>query len=117
MAHRRAIRRERPGRKGFTLIELLVAIFIMALLMALGAATVLRFMGSQRVDTTRDELRTLQRQFDSQWQQVTRTAKDEAIPSAAQSWITKNVAGKAANASNRTRVIYIKLKQRQAFPM
>src|SRR5947209_4257995 len=117
MVHRRAIRREGPARRGFTLIELLVVIFLIAILMALGAAAVLRFMGSQQTDTTRDELRALQRQLDSQWQQVTRTAKDEEIPSAAQSWITDNVARDDANASNRVRVIYIKLKQRQAFPM
>jgi type II secretory pathway pseudopilin PulG len=117
MVRRGASRHAETGRGGFTFVELLVIILIIAILLALGASAVLRFMGSQQVDTTRTELTTIQRQLDSQWQQVTRQAQTEGIPPAVESWIRANLAGADANADKRVRVIYIKLKQRQMFPM
>jgi prepilin-type N-terminal cleavage/methylation domain-containing protein len=108
----------RARRPAFTLIELLVVIAILAVLTALSAAATLRFLGVQQGSNTKTALVKLQSQLDTQWAAVTQRARDEPIPES----IRNNpdfavMVGKDALADARARVLYVKLKQRQMFPM
>src|SRR5262249_19329624 len=108
----------RAGRRGFTLIELLVVISILVLLVALSAAATLKFMGVQQGSNTKTALVKLQSQLDAQWAAVTQRAKDESIPDSVRDNADfAAMAGSDAHADARARVLYIKLKQRQMFPM
>jgi prepilin-type N-terminal cleavage/methylation domain-containing protein len=105
------------GRRGFTLIELLVVVSIIAVLLALSAAATIKYIGVQQASNTKTALTKLQSQLDSQWAAVTQRAKDETIPDNIRASIQTSMAGSDPNATARTRVIYVKLKQRQMFPM
>jgi len=107
----------KTDRRAFTLIELLVVIFIIATLMALSAAAVLKYIGSQQVANTRSTLDKTQSQLNKVWGKVKDQANHETMPAATEAWILKYLAGNDANALARTRIIYVKLKMRQAFPM
>jgi prepilin-type N-terminal cleavage/methylation domain-containing protein len=105
-------------RAGLTLIELLVVISILLVLVALSAAATIKFIGVQQASNTNTTLVKLQSQLDRQWGEVLRRAKDEPIPdSVRQHPDFVAMIGNDPHASTRARVIYIKLKQRQAFPM
>jgi prepilin-type N-terminal cleavage/methylation domain-containing protein len=113
-AHRRA---------AFTLAELLVVIVIITILTTLAAAALMRFMESQEASNTRATLDKLQVLLNSRWSTVTRMAKDENVPLGVQSFLLGgnpqqiNYVGTDQNAQARLKVMYIKLKQRQEFPM
>jgi prepilin-type N-terminal cleavage/methylation domain-containing protein len=108
----------KTARRGaFSLIELLVVIAIIAALMALSAAAVIKFLGSQQVANTRSTLDRTQSQLNKAWSKVKDQANREEIPPAINTWIMTNLAGNDPNAQGRARVIYVKLKLRQAFPM
>jgi prepilin-type N-terminal cleavage/methylation domain-containing protein len=109
------------GRASFTLIELLVVIAIIAALMALSASAVIKFLGSQEEANTRATFDKTQSQLNKAWSKVKDQANKETIPPAVDQWIRTNLAQLPNEAfdvtTGRVRVIYIKLKQRQAFPM
>ena len=95
-----------------------MVIAIIAALMALSASAVMKFMGVQQNNNTQSTLDRTQSQLGKAWSKV----KDEAnkrtdFPAAIEPWIRTNLAGNDANATGRMRVIYMKLKLRQAFPM
>ncbi len=104
-------------RGGFTLIELIVVIAIIAALAALTAGATLKFLGSQQIANTKSTLDRTQSQLNKAWSKVKDQAYREQMPSAVNAWILANLAGNDANAQGRARVIYVKLKLRQAFPM
>lgn len=104
-------------RVGFTLIELIVVIAIIAALMALSAAAVIKFMGTQEGANTQSTLDRTQAMVNKAWSKVKDQAYKETIPANVDLWIRQNLAGNDANAAGRVRVIYVKLKLRQAFPM
>jgi prepilin-type N-terminal cleavage/methylation domain-containing protein len=109
---------DRKSRLGLTLVELLVVLAIISTVAALSAATALKFIGTQQVSNTKTTLGKLQGQLDAQWAEVTRRVREEPIPET----LRANpdfaaMAGDDAYAARRARVIYVKLKQRQAFPM
>lgn len=112
-------------RGAFTLIELLVVIAIIAALMALSAAAVIKFMGSQQIANTQTTLDKTQAKLTSVWGKVkddaNKSAMSELVPGGGgitvKQWIQTNLAGTDVNATNRIRVIYVKLKLRQVFPM
>ena len=115
----------RDFRYAFTLIEMLVVIAIIAALMALSAAAVIRFMGTQQNNNTKTELNRIQGQLNQVWGVVSQNAqkkpqwKTEMVPGTSttvESYILSNLAGTDANRQSRALVIYVKLKQRQAFP-
>jgi len=105
------------SRRAFTLIELLVVIAIIAALMALSASAVIKFMGTQQESNTKSTLERTQSQLNKAYSKVKDDAYKETIPAATDAWIRANLAGSDANATGRVRVIYVKLRQRQAFPM
>ena len=109
---------DRKYRRGVTLIELLVVIAIISTVVALSAATTLKFIGTQQVSNTRTTLTKLQGQLDAGWNDVTRRAKDEPLPETMRANADfAAMAGDDTHAARRARVVYVKLKQRQAFPM
>jgi prepilin-type N-terminal cleavage/methylation domain-containing protein len=108
---------QRRRRNGFTLIELLVVIAIIAALVALSASAVIKFLGSQQQTNTQSTLDRTQGKLNVAWSKVKDTAFRETIPPAVDAWIRTNLAGNDANATGRVRVIYVKLRQRQVFPM
>jgi prepilin-type N-terminal cleavage/methylation domain-containing protein len=113
-AHRRA---------AFTLVELLVVIVIITILTTLAAAALMRFMESQEASNTRATLDKLQALLNSRWSTVTRMARDESVPPAVQSFwqgqnlLGTNYVGNDPNAPQRLKVMYMKLRQQQEFPM
>lgn len=111
------IRSGAPGRAAFTLVELMVVIAIIAALMALTAGAVIKYQESQVLANTRSTLDKTQSQLNKAWSKVKDQAYGETIPPAIQSWIQTNLSGNDANSVGRTRVIYVKLKLRQVFPM
>jgi prepilin-type N-terminal cleavage/methylation domain-containing protein len=114
------VRLSERRRAGFTLIELLVVIAIIAVLAALTAGAVLKFMGVQPVSNTKLTLRKLQNELRRKWTEVTEQARRDPMLSqdpCAQAAIA--IAGLSPNAGapqELTRLIYIKIKQKQAFP-
>lgn len=124
--------RKRPEslrRGAFTLTELLVVIAIMTALVALTASVVARYMVSGQESTSRAILDKTQIAVNRAWVKVKDQARTapmtEIVPGTTMTvgqWIQINLASNAGNPSdpnvvNRTRVIYIKLRLRQAFPM
>lgn len=98
-------RRVRPA---FTLIELLVVIMIIALLVVIGGSAAIRFMGGSSTAATRTTLDRVGIRFSGQWSAVADKARRETIPDA-----IHEMAGRDAD---RARVIYVKLRLKQAFP-
>jgi len=106
-----------PRRGGFTLVELLVVVAIIAALAALTAGAVMKFIEVQQNNNTQSTLDRTQGALGNAWSKVKNQAYHETMPPAIQAWIQANLAGSDANAVGRTRVIYVKLRLRQAFPM
>ncbi len=104
-------------RDAFTLIELLVVIAIIAALVALSASAVIKFLGSQQQANTQSTLDRTQAKLNVAWSKLKDTAWHETIDPTVDAWIRQNLAGNDANATLRVRVIYVKLRQRQVFPM
>lgn len=107
-------------RRGFTLIELIVIIAIIAALMALTASAVIKYMLVQQVNNTQTTLNKVQSVLNRQWSAAKDQAWKEPIPTSVQSYMTSpttNLVGNDANVEGRMRVIYVKLRMRQMFPM
>jgi prepilin-type N-terminal cleavage/methylation domain-containing protein len=112
--------RSRDGepRRAFTLIELLVVLAIIGVLLALSGSALFKFIDTQRTANTRAALGQIDSRLEAQWAEVTRKARDEPLPAE----LLKNadflaMAGGDTHDVARARVVYIKLRQRQAFPM
>jgi prepilin-type N-terminal cleavage/methylation domain-containing protein len=105
-------------RSAFTLLELLVVVAIVGILVALSTSAVFKFISTQRTASTRAALGQIATRLDTQWSEVTRKAHDEPLPS----YLLANpdflaMVGGDTHDVARARVVYIKLRQRQAFPM
>ncbi len=94
---------------GFTLVELLVVISIIAILSALTAGAVFKVIGVQRSNNTQLTIKSASSLLEKQWAYVIVAAKAEVIP--------PHVMGIADNDPTRARVIWIKLRLKQEFPM
>jgi prepilin-type N-terminal cleavage/methylation domain-containing protein len=112
---------EMVRRDAFTLIELMVVIVIIAALVALSASAVVKYIEVQQNANTQSILDRTQSQLARAWSKVKDQAYAETIPSGVESWIWSNLAqipGEPADTTTRrVRVLYVKLKLRQAFPM
>lgn len=96
-------------RSAFTLIEALVVVTIISLLVALTAAGTLKLMAEQQRKNTDTTIQELASQLQKQWQALILTARDEPLSSAA--------LGAAGNDPRRARVLHIKMRLNQEFPM
>jgi prepilin-type N-terminal cleavage/methylation domain-containing protein len=105
------------GRRGFTLIELLVVIAIIAVLVSLTSGAVLRFIGAGSARTTDSTLRLVKNLLERQWSTVADKAKNEAIPVGAQATLSTLAEIGDGLTGPRARVIYVKLRLRQSFPI
>jgi prepilin-type N-terminal cleavage/methylation domain-containing protein len=97
-------------RPAFTLIELLVVIAIIAILMALTTGGVFAIINTQRQNNTETSLQTIMQVFEQQWAKVIIDAKKESP-------LPPVVMALADNDPNRARVIWIKIRLMEAFPM
>ena len=100
-----------PRRPAFTLIEMLVVIAIIAVLGTLTAGVVLKFMTGQPITNTKVGLKKMQTMAHKRWVEVTEQAKREAIQG-----VYLTAVQSLSSDSATQRVIYIKIKQKQAFP-
>lgn len=107
----------RPRRGGFTLIEMLIVITIIITLMAITASAVMKAMSAQANNNTQTTLNNVQALLNRQWSAAKDQAWKEAIPAGIQSQINPTLTGTDQNATARMRVIYVKLRMRQMFPM
>jgi prepilin-type N-terminal cleavage/methylation domain-containing protein len=107
----------RSPRSAFTLIELMVVITIIVALVALTASAVLKFIEVQQTNNTQSTLDRVQSQLARAWSKVKDEAVKEPIPPAIYAAIQSSLTMNDANAPERIRVIYVKLKLRAAFPM
>jgi prepilin-type N-terminal cleavage/methylation domain-containing protein len=111
----------RIHRPGFTLVELIVVIAIIAILAALTTGAVMRYYGVQQQTNTETVIRKVYGAFERQWQAVIDQANREPLPPpstspdyAAYNFVLNNIAGGDAS---RARVIWVKLRLKQEFPM
>src|SRR5262245_13281539 len=118
-------RQRRPaprGREAFSLIELMIVITIIGILLALSVGAVIRFIGTQQRANTISLVRRLAGRLDSQMRLVTQQAMQEPIgltgPNAAtiQSAIMSMASVGGVPSPERARVIWVKLRLKQAFP-
>ncbi|MFO0863702.1 MAG: type II secretion system protein [Gemmataceae bacterium] len=96
-------------RSGFTLIELLTVIAIIGVLGALVTAGVFQWINSQKVRNTESTIRAVYPTLRSHWGEVVADAKKEAIPDAIMTF--------AGGDPDRARVIWIKTRLMEAFPV
>jgi hypothetical protein len=95
-------------------VELLIVVIIISILMALSAGVVLRYIGVQQKNNTETTLRKLQPLLESQWKAVSEQANKEPMNPATYAWIVNNL---GPTDERQVRVIYVKLRLRQEFPL
>lgn len=100
------------SRPGFTLVELLIVMTIIAVLAALTISASMRFIAIAEVRTTETLVHKLHDALDKHWKAVVAKAQQEPYEKIPGSVITM-----AGNDANRARVIYVKLRLKQEFPM
>src|SRR6516164_4292107 len=99
-----------PLRVGFTLVELLVVLAIISLVISITAAAAMRVLSGQKSSNTEVLITTLSRALNQHWMAVVDQAKNEPVPDI----VTANLAG---GDPRLARVIWIKLRLKQEFPM
>src|SRR5579862_8357268 len=100
----------KSGRRGFTLVELLVVIAIIGVLAALSSWAVFAMMGRQQTRNTSATILTANKLLQTRWAAVIASAKsNKETPSTAAYAL-------AGGNTERARVIWIKLRQIEAFP-
>lgn len=109
----RAKKSDTRPRQAFTLIELLVVIAIIALVVGLTASATIAVIGGQRQKATETVVGKAAALLDRQWQIVTQEASKEIRNKTPPSRIMTM----AGNDEDRARVIYIKLRLQQEFPV
>jgi prepilin-type N-terminal cleavage/methylation domain-containing protein len=108
-------RRMTDKRRGYTFVELLVVLSIILILVGLSAAAAIGVMSYQRASNTEKELTTLDGALDQQWQTVIKQASKETINPQTFNRLLAMAAGN--NAEKRARLIWVKLRLKQEFPM
>ena len=96
-------------RRGFTLVELLVVIAILGVLVSLTGAGIFQWVNSQRRRNSENAIRTVYQTLKSHWSEVVNDARKESIPT--------EVMNFAGNDPDRARVIWIKTRLIEAFPV
>jgi prepilin-type N-terminal cleavage/methylation domain-containing protein len=102
-------------RVGFTLIELLVVVAIIGVLMTLSAAAIIKFLGTSPQSNTRIVLRSAWTEFNKKWTEVTDAAKGDRDAANRRPYQAA-LDTLAVNDPERMKVIWAKIRQKQAFP-
>jgi type II secretory pathway pseudopilin PulG len=130
-------RSKKIQRGAYTLVELMIVVTIIIALMALAASAILKYVATQQSVNAQSTLDRAQSQLARAWSKVKDDANRSTMSEPAYTpgtspptpagmtvgqWIQTYLASITANPSDpnltrRTRVIYIKLRLRQAFPM
>jgi prepilin-type N-terminal cleavage/methylation domain-containing protein len=105
-------KRSRIARAGFTLAEMLMAVAIIAVLMALTAAAIYRFMDTGPYNATVANLSKVQAALDTQW----KTVRDKAMKDSLNG-IDPSRLSVADLADPRARDNYVNTRLAQAFPI
>src|SRR5262245_17102356 len=109
------MREPRRHRSGFTLLELLVVIAIIAILAALTLRGTFQVIESRHVSNTETMMRTVNQTLAKHWAQVEADARKETgIPQLVIN-LAKNDSG--LDDMERARVIWIKFRLMEAFPI
>jgi prepilin-type N-terminal cleavage/methylation domain-containing protein len=106
-------------RSAYTLVEILVVVAILAILTALIVGAVMRTTGSAQVKATTTEINALKRVLTQQWNFVADDARNGPKGPTATSvhdWVKNTFAGSDQDSERRLKVIYTKLRLKQAFP-
>jgi len=96
-------------RPGLTLIELLVIIGIILILAALTTSASIQVISSQQQKNSELTVKKVSEAVNQAWRAVIDQAKEEQVPA--------SVLSMAGNDPRRARIIYIKLRLKQEFPM
>src|SRR5579871_526200 len=99
-------------RPGFTLIELLIVMTIIAVLAALTISASMRFINVAEVRTTETLVHKVHDVFDKHWKAVVAKANQEPYEN-----IPATIVNMGGGDAHRVRVIYVKLRLRQEFPI
>jgi prepilin-type N-terminal cleavage/methylation domain-containing protein len=97
-------------RAGFTLVELLTVIAIIAVLVSLVASATFQVIGVQQQRTTETTIKKVADALDQQWQAVVDQARKETV-------LKLNVSSFAGDDERRKKVVWVKLRLMQEFPM
>jgi hypothetical protein len=91
---------------------------IIAILISLSAAAVIRFISVQQVNNTQTTVNKLYSRVNTSYKAYRNKFFAEQIPDPIHSYILANLANPAdPNAEKRARVIYVKMKYKQMFPI
>jgi prepilin-type N-terminal cleavage/methylation domain-containing protein len=120
MQHAPSQRRNR-SRLAFTLIELVVVISIIVVLLSLAAGVFFRVMLSQQASATVSAVTRVQKALSTQYQAVKNAAEHESLEQSALGptlgpIYSNTVLPMAAGDKTLARVIWVKLRLKQAFP-
>ncbi len=103
-------------RPAFTLIEMLVVIAIIAILAAMVAVGTIKVIASQRGSNTQNAMRTIQKVLNEHWEDVVSKAKKETGIEGSYAAID-SVFGADSTGGERNRIIWIKMRLMEAFPI
>ncbi len=105
------MRTARQSRRGaFTLVELLIVIAIISILAGLVTAGVFQFIGRQRLHNTEALIKTVDETLRAHWTKVIEEAKKEL-------GIPQEVVSLAGGDQSLARILWIKIRLVEAFPM
>ncbi len=111
------MRRDRIRRGGFTLVELLVVVTIIAILVGLSAAAVGKYIAVSQSNATEATIRKVYTKLMPQVESVVKSAREENMATTVGATNANTIMLLAGNDARRARVIYIKARLKQEFPI
>lgn len=112
----RVLRNRGPLRPAFTLVEILVVLAIIAILSALTVGAVIKMTSAGKLSNTRSIMSSIDKTLKEHWAYVAAEAKKEtglSVPFATMNAIF----GADATGGDRNRVLWIKMRLMEAFPI